>query len=302
MTFGRINIQTKTTSNIFINSTDPLRPKKFCGKYCYLEINEEKPCLWITEEAPFFKKRLYHSNILLKMARDLKSKLEDIEELFHSYKVKELSEEINAKLLDAIDFLTVAGNKYLDIARAYPEEYNTTLEKERMQLCLREMQEIIKNAGNIYQKDSKKRSFRKLQKDCSIIEGLAEDVQESWPDIFLWMICGKKKVACSRIPARNIIYSPIIEERGFNCGVRRTIRFYANEKNHKNLSLKLDVLSFLCADRHKHDFITGIPAGYRFAENVATLPRKLIAETKYQPKFNINVDNEIISNASREYI
>ncbi|XP_074035126.1 ferlin family C2 domain-containing myoferlin misfire isoform X2 [Leptinotarsa decemlineata] len=284
VTFGRMNVQQKSSASgeqLIINSTIPQKARKMGKKYFYLEINENKPCLWITEKVQFFKKRIYNSNFISSIARELKSKLEYIETLFLRPDMKLFSEEIDAKLLDAVDFISVAAKKYIDIATSYSDDYQTKLDKERRKMCLQVMQDISENIESIYQKQFKKRTFRKLEKKYRCIEALLEDVQDCWPDILIWIVHGKKKVAYRRIAARDIIYSPITEERGQFCGVKRTLCFYANDKDHKSLSLTLDVSLFLCLDRHQDDFTSGIPSGFEFDEEITKLPNKMSAKEKY---------------------
>lgn len=47
--------------------------------------------------------------------------------------------------------------------------------------------------------------------------------QHALPDVFLWLISGGKRQAYQRIPARDIIYSVVEEERGKDCGKVRTM-------------------------------------------------------------------------------
>lgn len=46
----------------------------------------------------------------------------------------------------------------------------------------------------------------------------AIEPQHALPDIFIWMVSNNKRVAYQRIPAKDIIYSMVDEERGTQCG------------------------------------------------------------------------------------
>lgn len=50
-------------------------------------------------------------------------------------------------------------------------------------------------------------------------------IQDCWPYITLWIVQSNKKIAVSKISARELVYSPIEEERGQFCGKRRTLIF-----------------------------------------------------------------------------
>jgi hypothetical protein len=47
--------------------------------------------------------------------------------------------------------------------------------------------------------------------------------QDTIPDVFIWMLCGGKRVAYARIPAQNIVYSLVEEERGKDSGRMQTV-------------------------------------------------------------------------------
>ena len=42
--------------------------------------------------------------------------------------------------------------------------------------------------------------------------------QHALPDLFIWLISNSKRVAYHRLPARQLIYSIVDEERGKDCG------------------------------------------------------------------------------------
>lgn len=49
--------------------------------------------------------------------------------------------------------------------------------------------------------------------------------QDSLPDIFIWLVSERRRLAYYRIPARHIIYSDNSEERGKFCGKMQTLFF-----------------------------------------------------------------------------
>lgn len=46
--------------------------------------------------------------------------------------------------------------------------------------------------------------------------------QHTIPDIFVWMLSNNKRVAYARIPAKDLLYSPIHEQMGKHCGTIKT--------------------------------------------------------------------------------
>ncbi|KFQ61240.1 Fer-1-like 6, partial [Pelecanus crispus] len=46
--------------------------------------------------------------------------------------------------------------------------------------------------------------------------------QNTVPDVFIWMLSSNKRVAYARVPAKNVLYSPVKEQRGKDCGKIKT--------------------------------------------------------------------------------
>ena len=50
----------------------------------------------------------------------------------------------------------------------------------------------------------------------------SDEPQHALPDIFIWMVQNNKRVAYHRIPAKDVVYSVVDEERGRECGKVQT--------------------------------------------------------------------------------
>lgn len=53
--------------------------------------------------------------------------------------------------------------------------------------------------------------------------GLTLQPQHSLPDVFIWMIADKKRIAYYRMPARQLLNATTEDQRGKHCGVMQTI-------------------------------------------------------------------------------
>lgn len=49
--------------------------------------------------------------------------------------------------------------------------------------------------------------------------------QDCWPDILIYMIYGKKKIATRRIESEDVVFSMVDEEIGEQCGKIQSICF-----------------------------------------------------------------------------
>ena len=55
------------------------------------------------------------------------------------------------------------------------------------------------------------------------VRAVAVEPQHALPDIFVWMISNNKRIAYQRIPAKDVIFSIIEEERGKHCSKVQTL-------------------------------------------------------------------------------
>jgi hypothetical protein len=104
---------------------------------------------------------------------------------------------------------------------------------------------------------------------------------EDWPHVYLWMICGNKRVAYHVDHAKDVIHSPIDEEKGVHCGVLRTIYFQSEETpvvaDFITSVCKMDVVVWMGLPRHLNSYS---PSGFVFSSE--PIPKNLIAEEKYE--------------------
>lgn len=83
MTFGEKQLQkhfNEGGDSYPTNMSIPKKSVKSGKQYFHLEFNQNKECLWIKTKVPYFKRRIYHSNILDNICRGLVSDsfLEDV--------------------------------------------------------------------------------------------------------------------------------------------------------------------------------------------------------------------------------
>ncbi|XP_033469329.2 myoferlin isoform X1 [Epinephelus lanceolatus] len=89
------------------------------------------------------------------------------------------------------------------------------------------------------------------------IKQLAEEPQNSMPDVIIWMLRGEKRVAYARVPANQILYSNFSEQaRGKHCGRTQTIFMqYPMDKNKGvKVPVQLRVNMWLGLSAHEKKF------------------------------------------------
>jgi hypothetical protein len=157
--------------------TPPLKPQIMNKNYCFVPIDEEKPCLHLTLSLPDVRKRMFNYNLLTKMLTSLKTRLDKIEDVFENKDYNIASTQTEALLLETLDFIASAAGKYIDIASTYNFEQSPMLDYQRLKLALREM-ETIQLLSKIISSNqlSKKKIFQKITKLYARIEALIDDV------------------------------------------------------------------------------------------------------------------------------
>uniref|UniRef100_A0A7N8YQ95 Myoferlin n=1 Tax=Mastacembelus armatus TaxID=205130 RepID=A0A7N8YQ95_9TELE len=101
----------------------------------------------------------------------------------------------------------------------------TTLDLQIKKLRDRCLATIKEGARRMIQEASEiKETLSDIESWADKLKMLAEEPQSSIPDVIIWMLRGEKRVACSRIPAHQILFSTHNEQAcGQHCGKIQTI-------------------------------------------------------------------------------
>lgn len=112
------------------------------------------------------------------------------------------------------------------------------------------------------------------------IDSFDSQPQHDLPDVFVWMIAGSKRVACSRLPARQIIYSEDATARGDKCGRLITL-FPGNPDDESEASdycaCKIEAFLWLGDAKYVTACWNAIPPGYEVdhERNIDAFPKYL---------------------------
>ncbi|GAB0097053.1 Otoferlin [Sergentomyia squamirostris] len=116
------------------------------------------------------------------------------------------------KLRACLEELAISCSKYITITKntiTGPGTGKTKLDKERVKLCLREIESLENMARNLralVTRSSMKERYKTAQNYLQKLKFLIEDPQHSLPDIFIWMIANGKRIAYHRINARDALF------------------------------------------------------------------------------------------------
>uniref|UniRef100_A0AAR5QCF9 C2 domain-containing protein n=2 Tax=Dendroctonus ponderosae TaxID=77166 RepID=A0AAR5QCF9_DENPD len=261
------------------STTSPSKPMTHDKIYYFLPYWDNKPCMHIRSVWPDYRRRLYNANIIGKVAEKLEDGLDEVNTAAETD-----DPEAESKLKQVLDDLSTSCAKYITISKSStsgPGTGKTKLDKERLKLCQREIEHIGNAARNLkalVTKNSFKDRYKTAQSYLTKLRFLTEDPQHSLPDVFLWIICGGKRQAYQRIPARDIVYSIVDEESGKYCGRVRSIFLKLPGKKSSGPSgwtipARMQIYFWLGMLKHKKHFIAGIPKGYEVSQELRNVER-----------------------------
>lgn len=225
-----------TTSNSQVTdqrpATDPLKPVSRDRYYYYLPYEEDKPCLYVRSYFEDHRRRLYITNIIEKVAEKLEDGLTEVGDYLKQEKTYPES-----KLRSVLDELSANCAKFntLTQAKIYTQSNGRTkLDRERIKMCQRELDQLGTMARTLRATTTKANVKEKLKAASSYLNKLrhlAQEPQPSLPDVFVWMIANKKRVAYQRIAAKDLLYSSLDEEKGKACGKPKTLLLRVRKLN-----------------------------------------------------------------------
>uniref|UniRef100_A0A8C1WU02 Otoferlin n=1 Tax=Cyprinus carpio TaxID=7962 RepID=A0A8C1WU02_CYPCA len=151
----------------------------------------------------------------------------------------------------------------------------TKLDRERLKLCMQELENMGQQAKNMrsqVKKSNVKDKIKLAQNFLHKLRFLTDEPQHSVPDIYIWMISNNKRIAYARVPSKDILFSPVEEETGKDCGKVQTIFFKLPGKKSFGpagwtVQAKTELYLWLGLNRQRKDYLSGLPNG--FEENKA---------------------------------
>ena len=278
---------------VFVQSLTPaIKPVAPEKKYYHVSFGSDKPCTNI--KFPFEDQRRRHYNTVL---------LEKIQNILEE-NLDELDERVRCKLPRTNKLLKkVMGdvchncNLFIDLVdgkKTGTHLGKNRLDKERDKLCSMEVKQVSVEAATIAascnQPEEMHEKVVKAHALLKRIKKIVKEPQHALPDVFLWMISGNKRVAYTRIPAEDILYSKVDTERGIHSGRVQTILLRLPGKlGHGQggwaIQAKIEIRFWLGLLKHKSDYLKDAPSGFETDEDALstlTTPPQFLRYTEKQ--------------------
>uniref|UniRef100_A0A671Z419 Otoferlin n=1 Tax=Sparus aurata TaxID=8175 RepID=A0A671Z419_SPAAU len=160
---------------------------------------------------------------------------------------------------------------FLALANKDPNQSGRTkLDRERLKLCLSEVESIGQQAKAMrsqVKKSTVRDKIKLAQNFLTKLRFLADEPQHSVPDVFIWMISNGKRIAYARVPSKDLLYSTIEEEKGKDCGKVKTIFLRIPGKKGFGpagwtVQSKIEIYLWLGLSKQRKDYLCGLPNGF----------------------------------------
>uniref|UniRef100_A0A673CJ86 Myoferlin-like n=1 Tax=Sphaeramia orbicularis TaxID=375764 RepID=A0A673CJ86_9TELE len=204
--------------------------------YYYLPWADTKPVVILTSYWEDISHRLHSVNVLLCIADRLESHLTSLKTAILAKVSETRLAEIWLKLINhVIDDLCFQ----LPVMEGQPNV--TALDLQMKTLRDAALENIKQMAIHMREEATDiKATVGDIEDWLDRIKQLAEEPQNSMPDVIIWMLRGEKRVAFARIPANQILYSNFSEQAcGKHCGRTQTV--FMQYPMDKNKGLKIPV-------------------------------------------------------------
>ncbi|XP_056326124.1 myoferlin isoform X4 [Danio aesculapii] len=209
------------------------------NNYYYLPWGDTKPVVAVTSFWEDISHRLDSLNILLYISNRLQTNINALKFAVQSKATDARLVEIWLKLINQL----MEDISSLKIPDLEGKPNLTSLDIQIKKLRDKALEGIMEGAKRLFEEATD------VNKCLTIIEGwleklrqLAEEPQNSMPDVNIWMLRGEKRVAYTRIPAHQVLYSSYCEQAcGQYCGKTQTVFMQYPMDSKKGLKIPVKI-------------------------------------------------------------
>ncbi|NXH19605.1 FR1L4 protein, partial [Bucco capensis] len=237
-------------------------PMEYDRSYCCLPLVHEKPCVYVWSYWEDHTWRLCISNCIVKLAERLEQGLADVEKLMRRLKAQ--AEERLREVLEEF----VAGCRQYSLSAerktmAHPNNLDRCRTKFLMHniiLCAKQGLRLRRWLTQANVKEKVKETRRILAK----LRFMAKEPQCTLPDVLVWMLCNNRRVAYARVPAQNILYSVVEEEKGKDCAKIQTVFVKVPGLHTGEIFAKLEIYMWLGVTKYAKNCLAELPEEFKY--------------------------------------
>ncbi|XP_054398188.1 fer-1-like protein 4 isoform X10 [Pongo abelii] len=218
-------------------------PMDGSGPYFCLPLRHCKPCVHVWSCWEDHTWRLQSSNCVRKVAERLDQGLQEVERL-----QRRPGPGACAQLKEALEVLVAGSRQFCRGAERRTMTRPNALDRCRGKLLVHSLNLLAKQGLRLLhglRRGNVQKKVALAKKLLAKLRFLTEEPQPPLPDVLVWMLSGQRRVAWARIPAQDVLFSVVEEERGRDCGKIQSLMLTAPGAAPGEVCAKLELFLWL---------------------------------------------------------
>uniref|UniRef100_A0A8B9DCQ9 C2 domain-containing protein n=1 Tax=Anser cygnoides TaxID=8845 RepID=A0A8B9DCQ9_ANSCY len=120
-----------------------------------------------------------------------------------------------------------------------------------------------------------KEKVKEMRRILAKLRFMAQEPQCTLPDILIWMLSNNRRVAYARVPAQNILYSVVEEEKGKDCAKIQTVFLKVPGLHTGEIFAKLEIYMWLGVTKYAKNCMVELPKDCGGEEISSCFPHSL---------------------------
>ncbi|XP_067402968.1 fer-1-like protein 4 [Emydura macquarii macquarii] len=250
-----------TLQNKSMTASQRPEPTEYDSSYSCLSLLHEKPCVYVWSYWEDHTWRLYNSNWIVKIAERLEHGLDDVETLMRRPKSK-----AEDRLKQVLEEFIAGCRQYSLNAEKKTMMRPNNLDRCRLKSLTHNIMLYAKQGLRVRRRLTRanvKEKVNETKRILAKLRSLAKEPQCTLPDVLLWMFSNNKRVAYTRIPAQNVLYSVVEEEKGKDCAKIQTVFLKVPGSRTGEIFAKLEIYIWLGVTKYVKNSTAELPEEFK---------------------------------------
>ncbi|NXK10907.1 FR1L4 protein, partial [Herpetotheres cachinnans] len=237
-------------------------PMEYDRSYSCLPMMHEKPCVYVWSYWEDHTWRLCISNWIVKLAERLEQGLDNVEKLMRRPKAK--AEE---QLREVLEEFVAGCRQYSLSTERKTMAHPNNLDRCRMKYLMHNIILYAKQGLRVRQRLTQanvKEKVKETRRMLGKLRFMAKEPQCTLPDVLIWMLSNNRRVAYARIPAQNILYSVVEEEKGKDCAKLQTVFMKVPGLHTGEIFAKLEIYMWLGVTKYAKNCLAELPEEFKY--------------------------------------
>ncbi|NXW05554.1 FR1L4 protein, partial [Fregetta grallaria] len=261
---GELDIEVPASAALNKSVTKSQRPEpmEYDRSYSCLPMMHEKPCVHVWSYWEDHTWRLYISNWIVKLAERLEQGLDDVEKLMRKSKAK--AEE---RLREVLEEFVAGCRQYSLSTERKTMAHPNNLDRCRMKYLMRNIILYAKQGLRVRRRLTRanvKEKVKETRRVLTKLRFMAKEPQCTLPDVLIWMLSNNRRVAYARVPAQNILYSVVEEEKGKDCAKIQTVFMKVSRLHTSEIFAKLEIYMWLGVTKYVKNCLVELPEEFKY--------------------------------------